>query len=206
MLNMARHWLLSTIVVVVGSVFAFLMAVYPEQIREIISSLTGQTDTNMAFYVILGTIVLVIVLGIAYTIWMVYTKYFKIDVLIQKDSLNFIKYPYLAGTRGNIQPYTNMSYADITVHNNTDNRINDCSLEIDLRKDDVSLYKSKVVSHESTPPNPISVSIDGKGDKSFCPLSLHLESLQAFLPHDSKGIAGNFTGPLVANGQYEIFG
>ena len=203
---MARHWLVSAITVSASLVFAFLIGVYSEQIREMISTATGQTDTTVISYLIWGTAIFIFSLCLAYMGWMGYKKYFKIDVLIQKDSLYFIKYPFLAGSHGNPQPYTNMSYGDITVHNKNKNRINDCSLEIDLRKSNVSMYKSKVLSSDSTPPNPISVSIDGEGDKGFCPVSLPLDSLQAFLPHDSLGKAGNFTGPLIANGEHEIFG
>jgi hypothetical protein len=203
---MARHWVLSGIWIAVGLIFTFLIGVYSEQIREIISSATGFTDTTVIFYFVLGTILLIFFGTLFYIGFLIYSKFFKIDVVIQKDSLSFVKYPYLAGSHGNLQPYTNKSYGDIMVHNKSKSRINECSLEISLRKDNMDIYKSKVLSSDSTPPNPISVSIDGEGDKGFCPVSLRLDSFQAFLPHDSLGQAGNFTGPLIANGSYEIFG
>jgi hypothetical protein len=203
---MARHWIVKVIGVIASFISALLIGVYREQIRELISTYTGQTDTTVVLYLIWGTVILLVVLGSIYIIWTIYSKYFKINVVIEKDSLSFIKYPYRAGTRGSIQPYTNMAYGDITLHNNTKNRINDCSLEIDLRRNNVSKYKTKVLSSVATPPNPITVSIDGERDASFCPVGLHLQSIQAFLPHDSLGEAGNFTGPLIANGEYEIFG
>jgi len=203
---MARHWFISAILAVVSLFFAFLIGVYPEQIREIISAATGQPDATNVYYLAVVAILLIFFGSLIYIVWMIYAKFFKIEVLLQKDSLSFVKYPYIAGSHGNSQPYTNMSYADIKVHNKSKSRINECSLEISLRKGNKDIYKSKVLSSDSTPPNPISVSIDGEGDKGFCPVSLRLDSFQAFLPHDSLGQAGNFTGPLIANGDYEIFG
>jgi len=203
--NMVRHWIIKVIGVIASFISAFLISVYEEQIRELISTYTGQTDTNVVLFLIWGTVILLIALSFSYIIWTIYANYFKINVVIEKDSLSFIKYPYRAGTRGNIQQYTNMAYGDITLHNNTKNRINDCSLEIDLRRNNVSEYKTKVLSSGATPPNPITVPIDGEGNASFCPVGLHLQSIQAFLPHDSLGKAGNFTGPLIANGEYEFF-
>jgi len=204
--NMVRHWIIKVIGVIASFISAFLISVYEEQIRELISTYTGQTDTNVVLFLIWGTVILLIALSFSYIIWTIYANYFKINVVIEKDSLSFIKYPYRAGTRGNIQQYTNMAYGDITLHNNTKNRINDCSLEIDLRRNNISAYKAKVLSSSATPPNPIRVSIDGEGDASFCPVGLNLKSVQAFLPHNSLGQAGNFTGPLIANGEYEFFG
>ena len=201
---MARHWLLSTIVVVVGFVFAFLMAVYPEQLREIISSLTGQTDTTVVLYVIWVTVVSVILLGAAYMIWMAYTKFFKIDVLIEKDSLCFYKYPYRVVSQVRaVDNMTNTCYSEVIIHNCSQTKINDCSLQVVLRKDGAEL-KSKVLSTDSTKgPNPLNVPIDGDSKVGFHPVCLRLRSLEAFLPNHAVA-AGNFTGTLIPHGEYEL--
>ncbi len=82
-------------------------------------------------------------------------------------------------------------------------------IEIQLKNDEP--YCSKVLSSLSADsqgrPNPKTVSIDGNnGTMGFTPLALHLDTLQAFLPNHSLGVAGNFTGTLVNHGKYEVFG
>jgi hypothetical protein len=176
-------------------------------IREMISTATGQTDTTVVFYLILGTAIVITFLGISYVVWMIYTKYFKIDLLIQKDTLRFNKYPLLIRSTGLPHGMTNTSYAEITVHNNSKTKINECCLEIVLRRNKKDAYKSKVLSSDSTEGrNQITVSIDPEGDKGFHPLCLNLASFQVFLPNHYLGEAGAFTGTLVAHDEYDIFG
>jgi K+-sensing histidine kinase KdpD len=54
MLNMARHWFISAITAAVSLFFAFLIGVYAEQIREMISSATGQPDATNVYYLVVG--------------------------------------------------------------------------------------------------------------------------------------------------------
>lgn len=200
---MARHWLISAIAVAVSSIFAFLIGVYSEQIREMISSATGLTDATVVFYFVLGAILLIFVVSLSYIALMIYTKFFKFDVIIQKESFCFNKYPYLVGSRGRIQVMTNMSYSEVTIQNCGKTKVNDCSLEITLRKEDKDV-KSKVLSSDSTrEPNPMDVSIDGEGRIGFHPVCLSLHSFEAFLPNHSLKVAGSFSGTLIPHGEYE---
>lgn len=135
----------------------------------------------------------------------------KSEVIIQKNSLCFYKYPYLVISKlRQQQRMPNMAYTSITVENVGKIKANECEIEI-LLKNDGEPYSSKVLSSLSADsqgrPNPRKVSIDGNhGTMGFCPLALNLETLQAFLPNHSLGSAGKFTGTLVKHDWYEIFG
>lgn len=135
----------------------------------------------------------------------------KSEVIIQKNSLRFYKYPYLVISKQRQQQHmSNMAYATITVENVGKIKANECEIEIQL-KNDGEPYSSKVLSSLSADsqgrPNPKTVSIDGNhGTMGFNPLALHLDTLQAFLPNHSLGVSGKFTGTLVKHDWYEIFG
>ncbi|MCW4050745.1 MAG: hypothetical protein NWE89_13525 [Candidatus Bathyarchaeota archaeon] len=133
----------------------------------------------------------------------------KSEVIIQKNSLRFYKYPYLVISKQRQQRMSNMAYATITVENFGKIKSNECEIEIQLKNDES--YCSKVLSSLSADsqgrPNPKMVSIDGNnGTMDFHPLALRLDTLQAFLPNHSLGVAGSFTGTLVNHEGYEIFG
>ena len=135
----------------------------------------------------------------------------KSEVIIQKNSLRFNKYPYLVFSKQRQkQQMSNMAYATITVENVGKIKANECEVEIQL-KNDGEPYSSKVLSSLSADSqgrsNPKTVSIDGNhGTMGIHPLALHLDTLQAFLPNHSLGVAGKFTGVLVKHDWYEIFG
>lgn len=81
---------------------------------------------------------------------------------------------------------TNMSYSEITIENSDENKVNECEAEITLEKEGSETYKSKVLSASSVKePNPMSVTIDGKGAIGFHPICLQLDTLEAFLPNHS---------------------
>jgi len=133
----------------------------------------------------------------------------KSDVILQKDSLCFFKFPYLVFLQQKPQKMTNMVYAVITAENVGKLKAKECEVEILLKND--KPYSSKVLSSLSVDSqgrhNPKTVSIDGNhGTIGFHPLALNLDTLQAFLPNHSFGVAGNFTGTLVDPDWYEIFG
>ena len=131
----------------------------------------------------------------------------KPDVIIQKDSLRFHKYPYLMVSKQRFQRMPNMVYAEITVENCGKIKAKECEVEITL-KNDGPPYRSKVLSHDSTKtPNPMTVPVDADhGTIGFCPLCLNLATFDAVLPNHSLGVAGVFTGTPVKHGDYEIFG
>lgn len=203
---MPRHWLISGVTVLVTAILAFLIAVYPEQIRQLISSTLNLPDVTIVFYILVCVILLVLGGSIVYISLLIYAK-FKFDVVIQEKSLRFNKYPYfIVYPDKREQKMPNTAYAEITIENRGKKKVNECEVEITLKKKGVEIYRSKVLSSDSTKePNPITISIDAKGTKGFHPLCLNLNSFVAFLPNHPLGV-GVFSGTLVSHGEYEIFG
>ena len=135
----------------------------------------------------------------------------KPDVIIQASSLRFNKYPYLLIYSDlTSQRMPNMIYGEITVENRGKAKAEECEVKITL-KDVIKgeeAYESKVLSADSTrTPNPMTISIDAlHGTVGFHPICLDLRTLTAFMPNNSLGRPGAFTGTLVKNGEYEILG
>jgi len=205
LLSMLRK-IFSGIVALVTGILGFLISLYPEQVKQIISSTVGTSDVAFVFNVLIFCIVLAFSGSILYILCLVYRK-LKIDVLIQKESLRFNKYPYLVSLNQQVQNMPNMSYSEITVENRGKNKVNECEVEITLRKEGNDVYKSKVLSSDSTKePNPMTISIDAHGRVGFHPICLRLDSFEVFLPNHSLGAGGSFTGTLVKHGEYEILG
>jgi len=192
-------------VAVIGAILILGFAIYPVILGEV-------TVFDFWKYIV----VLCITSGISLLVWgwkpeiEAYIKG-KNEVIIQKDSLRFYKYPYLLiSEQRQQQRMPNMAYATITVENIGKIKAKECEIEIQLINKGEP-YSSKVLSSLSVDsqgqPNPRMVSIDGNhGTMGFHPLALNLETLQALLPNHSLGVAGKFTGTLVRHDQYEIFG
>lgn len=198
--------IISGSVATISAILGFLIVVYREQVRHVISSSLGISDVILVSYALVFCILLAFAVSIIGISLVVYEK-FKTDVIIQKESLRFNKYPYLVSLNQEFRNMTNMSYSEVTVENCENNKVNECEVEITLRKDDVEVYRSKVLSSDSTrEPNPMTLFIDGKGKVGFHPICLRLDILQAFLPNHSLGKAGSFAGTLVKHGEYEISG
>jgi hypothetical protein len=203
--NMLRKLLLS-IVATISGFLSLLIAIYPDAIRQAISSFLNMPDVTIAFNALIISLILLFIVCVIFLIYSVYAWH-KYGITIQKDSFRFNKYPYYVSSHGRVQKMTNMSYAEVTIHNSGKNKIGECSLEISLRRENEDIYVSKVLSSDSTEkPNPMTVSVDGDGRKGFHPICLRLDSFEAFLPNHSLDVGGAFTGILVAHGEYEIFG
>jgi len=198
--------IISGIIGSISTILIFIVAVYREQVRQVISSVLGIADVTLVFYALIICVLLAFAVSILSISLLIYEK-FKTDVIIQKESLRFNKYPYLVGSNQGVQRMTNMSYCEITIENRSKNKVNQCEVEITLRQEGDDAYKSKVLSSDSTKEsNPMTLSIDAHGKVGFHPLCLSLHSFQAFLPNHSLGKGGLFTGTLVRQGEYEMFG
>lgn len=181
-----------------------LVGIYPDEIKNLITSVFGISNETFVFYVI---IILLSIGMISSIIIFIYGLIKKQDVIIQKDSFRFNKYPYLIKSKqGQLpQQMPNMIYSEITIENRGKSKI-ECEVEISLKNN--THYKSKVLSADSTTsPNPINISVDAEGGTmGFHPLCLRLKTFETFLPKHSLGCGGNFTGTLVRHGEYEMFG
>ena len=200
------RWVISGFFAVVPLILAFLFSVYPNEVRQVISSTIPISDVAFVYYTLLVIFLLLPLASVLYIGFLIYTK-LKFDVIIQDDSLRFNKYPYLVGSHGELSLDTNISYAEVTVQNCGKTKLAKCGLEIILRKEGKDIYCEKVVSANSTiVPNPMTVSIVGTRKVGFHPVCLHLASLQAFLPDHSPVVAGKISGKLIKYDEYEIFG
>jgi len=200
------RWVISGFFAVVPLILAFLFSVYPNEVRQVISSTIPISDVAFVYYTLLVIFLLLPVASVIYTGFLFYEKR-KFIVKIQDDSLRFNKYPYLVGSHGKLKRNTNMSYAEVTVQNCRKTEVEKCMLQIILRKEGKDIYCVKVVSADSTIiPNPNTVSIVGKTKVGFHPVCLHLDSFQAFLPDHSLGKAGKIFGKLITHDEYEMFG
>ena len=187
---MLRKLLLSVVTIILAFLTA-LVSVYSEAIRQGISTYLGICDVTIAFYVIIISLALLLIVCVLLVIHSIY-RFFKFGVVIQKDSLQFNKYPYFVSSQGKIVKMTNMSYSEITVHNKGKTKIDECGLKISLKREKKD-YTSRVLSSDSTvEPNPITTSVDGDGKKGFHPVCLSLDSFHAFLPNHSLGEGGAF--------------
>jgi len=188
---------------IISGAFLMLVALFPDEIKRLITSSLGVSNEQFVFYAL---IVLAIFGILSSVIIFIYNLIKKSDVIIQKDSICFNKYPYLLISKQGIQLMPNMVYAEITIENRGKTKEN-CEVEISLKNNGIS-FKSKVLSADSTiTPNPIVISIDAnRGMMGFHPLCLRFDTLETFLPNRSSGFAGNFSGKLVRHGEYELFG
>lgn len=206
---MTKNWFITRFFGLVAFILAFLFSVYPNEVRQIITPFSPISDVELVYYIFLFVILIVaIVFCVAYIGIPIYKK-FRPDVIIQDDSLRFNKYPRLVGNPERMQNMTNMSYSEVTVQNCRKTEVKKCSLEIILKKDGNDVYRSKVLTGDSTNPrnpNPMTVTLDGKATVGFHPVCLSLDSFQAFLPNHSLGVAGNFTGTPIAHDEYEMYG
>jgi len=205
---MTKNWFIASFFGLVTFILASLFSVYPSEFRQIIATFIPISDVELVYYTLLVIFISIIVVCGAYIGFPVYKK-LRPDVIIQDDSLRFNKYPCLVGNHGRLNPMTNISYSEITVQNCRKTEVKKCSLEIILRKEGKDVYRSKVLTGDSTNPsnpNPMTVTLDGEGTVGFHPVCLHLDSFQAFLPNHSLGVAGNFAGTLIAPDEYKIFG
>jgi len=184
-----------------------LIAIYPAEIRLIISSTFGIADVTFALWGLYAISLLTLVYCVLYFLHLVY-RWLKPNVVIQINSMRFFKYPYLIGSKQRIQKMTNLVYSEITIENHGKAKVNECELEITLKGVGEQVYRSKVVSSDSTKiPNPLIVSVDAHGGTiGFHPLCIRLETLEAFLPNHSLGIGGALTGTLIKDGEYVISG
>jgi len=155
------RWVISGFFAVVPLILAFLFSVYPNEVRQVISSTIPISDVAFVYYTLLVIFLLLPLASVLYIGFLIYTK-LKFDVIIQDDSLRFNKYPYLVGSHGELSLDTNISYAEVTVQNCGKTKLAKCGLEIILRKEGKDIYCEKVVSANSTiVPNPMTVSIVG---------------------------------------------
>lgn len=180
-----------------------LIGLYPTDIKELIASIFGFSNKEVVFYALFILAIIAISTSI---IIIVINLIKKNEVIIQKDSLRFNKYPYLVKSKSRVQHMTNMVYAEITVENSGKTKV-ECEVEISLKNNGIP-YKSKVVSADSTTkPNPMSISVDANGgEMGFYPLCIRLDTLETFLPNHPLGGARAFSGTPVGDGEYEIFG
>lgn len=184
-----------------GGVLA-LIALYPTEIKELIASIFGVSNKEFVFY----ALIVLTILGISLSVYIIVINLIKKnEVIIQKDSLRFNKYPYLLKSKQGFQPMPNMIYAEITIENRGKSKVK-CEVEISLKNN--TSYKRKVLSADSTiSPNPMSISVDANGGlMGFHPLCVNLDTLDTFLPNHSLGRGGAFSGTQVRHGEYEIFG
>jgi hypothetical protein len=205
---MSQKWFIAGVVAILTGGFSFLISIYPDEVRKTISAALNIPDATIVFYVLVFLVGLALLSSVGYIIYLIYRR-LKTGVKIKRDSLRFNKYPYLlVDSQQRFQQMPNMVYAEITVENPEDTKVEECEVEIILRKENVEIYKSKVLSADSTKePNPMVVSVDANGGTTgFHPLCLKLETLEAFLPNHSLGVAGVFSGTLVSHGEYELLG
>jgi hypothetical protein len=186
------------------SLFALgLIALYPNEIKDLITSIFGVSNKEIVLYALIG----LAIFGIfSCGIILIHNWRTKSKVIIQKNSLRFNKYPFLVKSKSRMQQMPNMVYAEITVENSGRTKVK-CEVEISLKNNGMS-HKSKVVSADSTiSPNPMSIYVDANGgEMGFHPLCLKLDTLDVFLPNHPLGSGGNFTGTQVRHGKYEMFG
>jgi hypothetical protein len=190
---------------IISGVFLLLVSLFTDEIRKLITSAFGVSSELFVFYALIALAVIGIVSSV---VILIADLRKKLNVIIQEDSLRFNKYPHLLiYSNRRAQQMLNMVYGEVTIENCVNAKVKECEVEITLKKKGVDVYKSKVLSADSTKePNPMTVSIDAKGTKGFHPLCLNLDSFVAFLPNHSLGIGGAFSGTLVPHGEYEIFG
>lgn len=205
---MTKNWLVASFFTIVGFILSFVFSVYANEVRQIISSYIAISNVDLVFYIILVSFLLIFSVFGAYISIQIY-NWVRLGVRIEEESLRFYKYPLILGTNQRMNNMTNISYSEITIHNCQKKQVNRCSLEIILKKDGKQVYNSKVLTGDATnpkEPNPLTVTLDGKGNIGFHPVAVCLDSFQAFLPNHSLGVAGKFTGPLIAHDEYEMFG
>ena len=127
------------------------------------------------------------------------------NVTIQEGSLRFNKYPYLLMKSRSSQNMPNISYGEVTVENTGKKKAQLCEMEILLKEGVKEVYRSKVLSADSTRvPNPMATSVDVGGTAGFHPICLELGTLRAFMPNHSQGVPGAFDGTLVRHAEYEM--
>lgn len=149
---------------------------------------------------IIGSVVVVI-----FIVTVILSRIFRPNVIIQKDSLRFYKYPYIESLNQTDTLRPNRAYADITVENIGRIKARECEVEITLRNGK-TYDRVKIVSTVSTPgnPNQMKVSIDGYGGKvTFCPLCLKLDTLGTCLPQYAVD-AGVLGGTPISPDSYEV--
>jgi hypothetical protein len=129
-------------------------------------------------------------------------------VTIRQNSLTFYKYPYLLCSKitGKKQLMTNTAYSDVYVLNDGRVDVEKCELAIELSSEGQNPYDATVLSPELGPDqkNLLTVSLKAGREVAYHPLALNLATQQAFLPRVSFN-AGNFTGTMVLDGEYEIY-
>jgi len=207
----SRSKVLKICVAIVGGLLEVLTFIFPTATASFLEKWLGISDTTivMAIMIVICIVGLVaIILVVAMTIWQHYKQKLNRNVVIQKDSLRFNKYPYLiADSLKSTVRMTNTTYSEITIEN-CEEVSRKCSVEITLKGK--KKYRSKVLSSDSTDasnPNPIWVSVDARsGTKGFHPLCFRPLNFEAFLPNHSLGVAGAFDGTLVEHGEYEVLG
>ncbi len=132
------------------------------------------------------------------------------EVVIQEKTIQYRRFPYLLSTETTqLPPMPNMGYLEVTLFNKGSAPTKQCELKINLRKvgETTIRYSSRVLSSDSTKGvNPITVSIDAHGSIGFHPLCFDPLTVQAFLPNYSLQVPGVFSGTLIMEGEYEMFG